>query len=893
MKILWMLVKKTLRKIDHAFFSVILSGISSRMISTITTRSHKVTDTTAQMGTWKDFRAEANGKRVVLLGLDGVCIDFIAKYQKMLDIACIYTFSGFEKTKAYRGIPVKNVEHFRGNIYGGNNVFLITSSYSIKEYIEVLRQNGIENYFSYVVMENKKFHYKVRRPIIYFRYIFLYQFFHRDGLFTNYVLFPIKAILRKMHIPRVYDSWCKEIQQYKDIHLGERCFIVATGPSLRVEDVEMLKGEITFGVNGIFKIYPQTDWRPTYYGLCDTYVYLNYIKKGYIMDLDSFAEKEAFLPKRLEKVLQKNSHTQKTKLIPFCYLNHMLTEKNTRLYYSDDPVWGFYNSRTVACYCANIAQYMGFKEIYFLGVDCDYITNGQHFSDEKNPNAIQISQLKSAQVALIKAFTFLKEEMEKRGIQVYNVTRGGALEVFPRISLEAVLGRELPASVTEDVDLKGEAVPGKVNAAAMQLDEVASGPDTVDVSIIVLTYNHERYIRQALDSILRQKTDFTYEVLIGDDASTDDTPEILKEYAEEYPHIFKLFLNKENAGGSKNAWNLFSHAKGRYIANLEGDDYWCTVIKLQTQIKFLEENPEYIGCTHACRWVDKFGKTIWSIAVNNGQKCNGDYTIDDLRDSMWQLPGQTGALTYRNIYLDDKNTWLKELILLDRAQCDRSIALALVAQGPIKCMPAVMSHYRYVPGSTTSHATRYKNDVRRKQEMFRYLQSLETYTDSLLGEHIVFDKRKEYIFKDAVRDCWPNISENENLVLNEIIAESGNEFHYRELYSEVQDNMQAQREAAIVKKAKQTVKRVILFVPKFIKNSAKKLRSKWFSPILHFSERIETQVKHIDTDLKKTSAQVQELRENLELFQSTMAFPDNLPKPVEDEENDKKKIHTN
>jgi len=883
----WVLVKKTFQKIDHLLCSILFFGITPRMISTITGHRYKVDDTTAWMGTWKEFRKEARGKRVVLLGLDGVSVDFIAKHQKEFDIACIYTFAGYEKIRDCCGIPVKNAEHFRGDIYGGNNAYLIASSYSIEEYIEVLRQNGIANYFSYVVMENKKFHYRVRRPFICFRYIFLYQFFHRDGLFTNYILFPIKAFLRKMHFPGIYDHWCDEIQQYKNIHLGERCFIVATGPSLRVEDVEMLKGEVTFGVNGIFKMYAQTDWRPTYYGLCDPYVYLDYIKKGYIVDLDGFAEKGAFLPKRLEKVLYKNRHTQNTKLIPVCYLNHLLAEKETRFHYSDDPVWGFYNSRTVACYCANIAQYMGFKEIYFLGIDCDYITNGQHFSDEKSPNITQVKELKYAQRALIKAFTFLKGEMDKRGIQVYNATRGGALEVFPRVSLEEVLGRELPVSVNKNTCLEDEAALEKMDVDAMQLDEELNEFDAVDVSIIVLTYNHERYIRQALDSILSQKTDFTYEVLVGDDASLDDTPKILKEYAEQYPKVFKLFLNKENTGAAQNAWNLFSCAKGRYIANLEGDDWWCTDNKLQQQIEFLDKNPEYIGCTHACRWIDKFGKTIWSIAVNNGQKCSGDYTIDDLKDGMWQLPGQTGALTYRNIYRDQDNAWLKELILLDRAQCDRSVALALASLGPIKCMPAVMSNYRLVVSSASSHAARYHSDVRRKQEMIRYFQLLENYTDSLLGEHIVFNKRKESIFKDAVRDCWPDISEDENLVLNEIIMESGDESHYRELYSDVQESMQAQREADIVKKAKQTVKGVVLFIPRFIKESSKKIRGKWFSPMLHSAERIEKQMKRITADLKRTSTQVQELKENLEFFQSTREFTENSPKQVEEKNNGK------
>ena len=112
------------------------------------------------------------------------------------------------------------------------------------------------------------------------------------------------------------------------------------------------------------------------------------------------------------------------------------------------------------------------------------------------------------------------------------------------------------------------------------------GPCEVMVSVIVLTYNHEKYICQALDSILMQKTNFTYEILVGDDASTDRTPNILQDYQLNYPNIFRLFLRKTNQGPTGNAYPLFFEARGKYIATCEGDDFWCTAEKLQKQVDF-------------------------------------------------------------------------------------------------------------------------------------------------------------------------------------------------------------------------------------------------------------------------------------------------------------------
>ncbi len=121
------------------------------------------------------------------------------------------------------------------------------------------------------------------------------------------------------------------------------------------------------------------------------------------------------------------------------------------------------------------------------------------------------------------------------------------------------------------------------------------------VSVLCATYNHEDYLRTTLDSILAQKTDFLFEVLVNDDASTDSTAEILREYAAKYPGIIRPFYQTENLYSRRiNLYDvvLFPEVRGEYIALCEGDDYWNDPEKLQRQVDWLETHPEYSACVH-------------------------------------------------------------------------------------------------------------------------------------------------------------------------------------------------------------------------------------------------------------------------------------------------------
>ena len=121
------------------------------------------------------------------------------------------------------------------------------------------------------------------------------------------------------------------------------------------------------------------------------------------------------------------------------------------------------------------------------------------------------------------------------------------------------------------------------------------------VSICCITYNHEKFIRDALDGFLMQQTDFSFEVLINDDASTDKTADIIREYEAEYPGIIKPIYQIENrySQGIKPMFKYnIPRAEGRYIALCEGDDYWTDPLKLQKQVNFLEKNDDYVICCH-------------------------------------------------------------------------------------------------------------------------------------------------------------------------------------------------------------------------------------------------------------------------------------------------------
>ncbi len=139
---------------------------------------------------------------------------------------------------------------------------------------------------------------------------------------------------------------------------------------------------------------------------------------------------------------------------------------------------------------------------------------------------------------------------------------------------------------------------------------------SIIVSISCITYNHENYIARALQGFLSQQTDFEYEILIHDDASTDRTAEIIREYAEKYPYLIKPVLQTENQyskGCRVGALYNYPRAQGKYMAFCEGDDFWTDPLKLKKQVDLMESNHGCSLCFHSIDVVDKDGKATGTV----------------------------------------------------------------------------------------------------------------------------------------------------------------------------------------------------------------------------------------------------------------------------------------
>ncbi len=139
-----------------------------------------------------------------------------------------------------------------------------------------------------------------------------------------------------------------------------------------------------------------------------------------------------------------------------------------------------------------------------------------------------------------------------------------------------------------------------------ELSDWSKLPSEPLVSVLMITYNHKKYFREAIDSVLMQKVDFPYEICLGEDGSTDGTREICLEYAAKYPDRIRLFLrNRQNKAREHykvpfmhNGVETYKSCRGKYVALLEGDDYWISNRKLERQVKILESNPNLSVCSH-------------------------------------------------------------------------------------------------------------------------------------------------------------------------------------------------------------------------------------------------------------------------------------------------------
>lgn len=209
------------------------------------------------------------------------------------------------------------------------------------------------------------------------------------------------------------------------------------------------------------------------------------------------------------------------------------------------------------------------------------------------------------------------------------------------------------------------------------------------VSICCISYNHAPYIRRCLEGFLMQKTNFTIEVLIHDDASTDGTEETIREYAEKYPLIIKPIYQKENQySKGKRVLDefIYPQVKGKYIALCEGDDYWIDPLKLQKQIDILEREPKYSLCFHNAVVLNERGLRIPRISEFNKLKETQSISFDDLVDD-WIIP--TASLVFRTQDIKNRPDWHDAIY-----SGDFSLSLELFLKGEICYLNDFSSVYR-------------------------------------------------------------------------------------------------------------------------------------------------------------------------------------------------------
>lgn len=276
------------------------------------------------------------------------------------------------------------------------------------------------------------------------------------------------------------------------------------------------------------------------------------------------------------------------------------------------------------------------------------------------------------------------------------------------------------------------------------------------VSVIILTYNHKAYIAQALNSVLMQETDFAYEILIGDDASSDGTSDIVRVYAQKCPKIIQAYIRKQNLGATRNLYDLLKRARGKYIASCEGDDFWSDPKKLQIQVDFLEGNPKYSGCAHTVQVVDENGAPLGSEPKWICQKER--YTLKDFKGIY--LPGQPASLVHKN-FCQDKSHSYSIIYQANPMIADRTIALILVLEGPVYRMERKMSCYRRHEGNRGQNVTAvfFQNNCHVNRMQLEFTRRLEHYAKEEFGIHISFTRFKlEQLIKAAVKTVLRAIS---------------------------------------------------------------------------------------------------------------------------------------
>lgn len=219
------------------------------------------------------------------------------------------------------------------------------------------------------------------------------------------------------------------LQRFKNIYTSGRCFIIGNGPSLKYEDLHKLKNETTFACNSLIRLFDEIPFKPTYYFAQDNHIILD--------------NKEQIT--KLETTRFIKSHYANRYHIPGVIYYKMLFPKNP-IGFSNDISNVVYSGQTVTYSMIQFAAYMGFKEIYLIGVDCNYskdnnVINENSYFDKRLFTSTRKYAAPEVDTNLM-AFARAKEICDKQGIHIYNATRGGKLEIFPRVNFDTLFNND-------------------------------------------------------------------------------------------------------------------------------------------------------------------------------------------------------------------------------------------------------------------------------------------------------------------------------------------------------------------------------------------------------------------------------------------------------------------
>jgi len=282
------------------------------------------------------------------------------------------------------------------------------------------------------------------------------------------------------------------------------------------------------------------------------------------------------------------------------------------------------------------------------------------------------------------------------------------------------------------------------------------------VSIICNAYNHGPYIAKCLDGFVMQRTNFVFEILVHDDASTDNTADIIRTYEEKYPHLIKPIYQTENQY-SKGGIGQFQYprVRGKYIAMCEGDDYWTDPLKLQKQYDAMEAHPEIDICTHAAELIDNNSKKCQKIEP---RKQNSVIPVEDVISGGGAYVA-TNSIFYRAEILENEPPF-REIISFDY-----SLQIYGSLRGGMLYLSDCMSVYRYMtPGSWTD---RHRKDLKASEahsaRVKKMMLQLDIDTEGKYHDTIMHDLLKtEFIHRKRYDDYKSMLAPKYRVCMKEV-----------------------------------------------------------------------------------------------------------------------------